>query len=155
MIEQQLQSQLLHPVAPPPVSWWPPAPGWWLLAGLLVLLLLLLPWLIHSLRGQRSRRRRQARQALAGIPAQLTDSQWLAAVNVRIKQLLRQQGNEAATRLYGTAWLDFLCTSYPSPQRSALQPLAEDLYRPGLQLSPEQRQQLLRELRRWMRHHNV
>ncbi len=155
MIEQQLQTQLLHPVAPPPVSWWPPAPGWWALTGFLLLLLLLLPWLRHSLRRHKSRRRRQARQVLAEIPDHLPDAQWLAAVNVRIKQLLRQRGDEAATRLYGDVWLDYLCSRHPNSQRNALQPLAEDLYRPDLTLSPEQRQMLLRELRRWMRHNNV
>ena len=155
MTEQELQAQLLHPLAPPAVPWWPPAPAWWALAALLLLLLLLLPWLAHYLRRHKSRRRRQARELLADIPAHLPDAQWLAAVNIRIKQLLRQQGDDAATRLYGTAWLDYLCASYPNAQRNALQPLADDLYRPDLTLDPAQRQILLRELRRWMRHNNV
>lgn len=155
MIEQELHAQLIPPTAPPPVSWWPPAPGWWALGGLLLLLLFLLPWLVHYFRRHKLRKRRKARQVLAEIPAQLPDSQWLAAVNVRIKQFLLQRGEEAATRLYGNAWLDYLCDHYPAPKRSALQPLADDLYRPAPDLSEEQRRSLLRELRRWMRHNDV
>lgn len=155
LMEHDLLSQLIHPTAPPPVAWWPPAIGWWVVASLLLLFLLLMPWLVHYLRRHKLRRRRNARQILADIPAHLPDSQWLAAVNVRLKRLIRQRGDEAATRLYGAKWVDYLCQRYPKAQREALEPLADDLYRPDVVMSLEQRRALLKELRRWMRYNDV
>jgi len=91
----------------------------------------------------------------SSIPPGLSDSHWLAEVNIRIKQLLKQRGEDAATRLYGEAWLDYLCSRYPNARRSVLQPLAADLYRPQVQLGDEARDALLHELRQWMRHDDV
>src|SRR5690554_7499347 len=75
----------------------------------------------------------------SSIPPGLSDSHWLAEVNTRIKQLLKQRGEDSATRLFGEAWLDYLCSRYPSARRSALRPLAADLYRPQVQLGEEKR----------------
>ncbi|PRB81347.1 DUF4381 family protein [Pseudomonas sp. MYb185] len=154
-MDADLQAQLIPPLEPAPILWWPPAPGWWLLGGSLLLLALLLPWLLRQARRHKRRRHRLSWQVLADIPTQLPDTQWLAAVNTRLKQLLKQRGDEAATRLYGEAWLDYLCSRNPQVQRSALQPLAADLYRPQVQLSAAQREALLRELRRWIRYDDV
>lgn len=154
MIEQ-LHQQLIQPVAPPPISWWPPAPGWWVLALSLLLLLLLLPWLRRQGRRRRRRRVQQHMSLFSSIPPDLSDSRWLAEVNTRIKQLLKQRGEDSATRLFGEAWLDYLCSRYPRARRSALQPLAADLYRPQVQLGEERREALLHELRQWMRHDDV
>jgi len=154
-MEQTLQAQLTHPAAPPPIPWWPPAPGWWLLAIALLLLALILPWAVRQVRRRQRRQRRPGWRVLADVPANLPDALWLAAINTRLKQLLKQRGEIAATRLFGEAWLDYLCQRYPQAQRQALQPLAADLYRPQVELSPAQRQALVSELRRWMRHHDV
>lgn len=152
---QVLHEQLIAPAAPPPIGWWPPAPGWWVLAATVVLLFLLLPWLQRQRRQHKKRRRQQGMQTLADIPAELADSQWLAEINIRLKQLLKQRGDEAATRLFGEAWLDYLCSRHPRIRRDALRPLAADLYRRQPALSDAQRQALLRELHRWMRHEHV
>ena len=152
---EALHEQLIAPSAPPPVDWWPPAPGWWVVAATLLLLLLLLPWLQRQRRQHRKRRRQQGMHTLDDIPAELTDSHWLAEINIRLKQRLKQRGDEAATRLFGEAWLDYLCSRHPDIRREALQPLAADLYRPQLELSGVQRQALLGELHRWMRHEHV
>lgn len=151
---EALQQQLTAPLMPPPISWWPPAPGWWALLVMLLLSLLLLPWLLR--RSRRNRRRGHGRRnILADIPSGLSDSQWLAQVNIRLKQVLKQRGEEHATRLFGEAWLDYLCSRSPGSQRQALQPLAADLYHPQTSLSDEQREALLRELHRWIRHEHV
>lgn len=150
-----LHEQLIAPATPPPINWWPPAPGWWLVAATVLLLLLLLPWLQRQTRQRQKRRLQQSMHALTGIPAELTDSLWLAEINTRLKQLLKQRGDVTATRLFGEAWLDYLCSRHPHIQRDALQPLAADLYRPQLQLSDAQRQALLWELHRWMQHEHV
>lgn len=155
MDASSLQAQLIPAQQPAPITWWPPAPGWWVLVISLLLLALLLPWLLRQARRHKRRRHRHSWQVLADIPAQLPDAQWLAAINIRLKQLLKQRGDEAATRLFGEAWLDYLCSRNPQARRDALQPLAADLYRPQLQLSAEQRQALLKELRRWIRHDDV
>ena len=152
---EALHEQLIAPSAPPPIDWWPPAPGWWVVAATLLLLLLLLPWLQRQSRQHKKRRRQQGMHTLDAIPAELTDSHWLAEINIRLKQRLKQRGDEAATRLFGEAWLDYLCSRHPDIRREALQPLAADLYRPQLELSDVQRQALLRELHRWMRHEHV
>ncbi|MEJ6656648.1 MAG: DUF4381 family protein [Pseudomonas sp.] len=154
-MEESLYAQLTHPASPPAVPWWPPAIGWWLLGGTLLLLALLLPWLLSYVRRRKRRLNRRSRQMLSDIPATLPDAQWLAAINISIKQRLKQRGDDAATRLFGEAWLDFLCSRSPDAQRLALQPLAADLYRPHVELSQAQRQALLAEVRRWMRHDDV
>lgn len=151
---EMLQQQLIGPAEPAPISWWPPAPGWWIVAISLLLLLLLLPWLQAQARRRRQRRVKRGMHALADIPAGLPDNQWLAEINIRLKQLLKQRGDEAATRLHGQAWLDYLCTRQPAA-RQALQPLAADLYRPHTHLSEAERRALLKALRHWMRHDHV
>lgn len=149
---EALQQQLAAPAAPLPISWWPPAPGWWVLAGALLLLMLLVPWLLQRRRRRNRRRRRLGRGSAFGRrPEGLSDSQWLAGINTHLKQILRQRGEEHATRLFGEAWLDYLC-SRPGSNRDALRPLAADLYKPQISLTPEQRDALLRELRLWVRH---
>jgi len=153
-LSSALQAALIHPVAPPPVPWWPPAPGWWLLFALILISLGLMPWLRSTLR-RRTQRGQQAQRVLEQIPYQLNDQQWLSAINLQLKRLCKSKGHEAATRLYGSAWLDYLCQHYPRPQRGPLEPLASDLYRPAPDLSSQQRQALLRELRRWLRHNHV
>lgn len=150
-----LHQQLIAPATPAPISWWPPAPGWWLLLATLILLGLLLPLLLRRTRRRKERRRRHRVRLLANLPAELSDSHWLAEINTRLKQSLKQRGDGSATLLYGEAWLDYLCSRYPDARRDALQPLAADLYRPELKLSDAQRQALLRELRRWMRRDDV
>lgn len=150
----ELATALIHPAAPPPVAWWPPAPGWWALMLLALLLGLSLPWLLYRLK-LRGQRRKAARQALQSISTELTDQQWLSEVNNLLKRLLKKRGELAATRLYGQAWLDYLCQHYPRPQRQALEPLAADLYRKSPQLPPQQRQALERELQRWLRHNHA
>ena len=147
-----LHQQLIAPAPPPPISVWPPAPGWWLvLAGLLVLGLLL-PLLLRQLHQRRKRRLHSGMPLFADLPAELSDSLWLAEVNTRLKQQLKQRGDSAATRLFGEAWLNYLCSRYPNARRDALQPLAADLYRPDAQLSTAQRQALLSELQLWLEH---
>ena len=153
-MNEALAGQLIHPSAPPAVSWWPLAPGWWLLAAIGLLLCALLPVLIRRVR-QRGDRRSQAQRELARIAPQLADRDWLAAHNALIKRLLRAHGRDEATRLYGEAWLDFLCQSCPSVRREALQPLAGELYRPTSHLTQTQRRELVFELQRWMRHQDV
>ncbi len=150
-----LHQQLILPSPPPPVSWWPPAPGWWILLGGLLVLGLLLPLLLRQLQLRRKRRLQSGMQLFAELPAELPDSLWLAEINTRLKQLLKQRGDDAATRLFGDAWIDYLCNRYPNARREALQPLAADLYRPDSQLSAAQRQALLKELHLWLGHDHV
>src|SRR5690554_144129 len=92
---EQLHQQLIPPAAPPPISWWPPAPGWWVLALSLLLLLLLLPWLRRQGRRRRRRRVQPHMSLFSSIPPGLSDSHWLAEVNTRIKQLLKQRGEDS------------------------------------------------------------
>lgn len=153
-LSEELYAQLVHPAAPPPIPWWPPAPGWWLILAILLLLALLTPWLIMRWR-RRSAVKLRAQQALRDIPATLTDQQWLAEVNTLLKRLLKQRGDAAATRLFGQQWLDYLCANYPRPQRRSLEPLAAELYRQTPELTQQQRRDLQRELRRWLRHNHV
>lgn len=153
-MSEVLLNSLIHPSAPAPIHWWPPAPGWWLVLGALCLLGLTAPLLMVRWR-RRSAIKLRAQQALRDIPASLTDQQWLTEVNTLLKRLLKQRGDLAATRLFGQAWLDYLCAHYPRPQRSSLEPLAADLYRQTVQLSALQRRNLQRELRRWLRHNHV
>lgn len=152
---EALQQQLIAPATPAPVSWWPPAPGWWIVLAGLLILLLLLPLLLRQARRHRKRRLRRSLRLFTDLPPELSDSHWLAEINTRLKQLLKQRGEETATRLFGEAWLDYLCSRHPQARREALQPLAADLYRPQLQLSKAQRQALLQELRLWVRHDDV
>lgn len=153
-MNETLAQQLVHPLPPPPVSWWPPAPGWWIVAALALLLTLCVPRLVRRLRS-RSERRQYARHALAEVSPELDDQAWLAGLNTLIKRTLKKRGLDAPTRLYGDAWLDYLCQSYPRAQRAILEPLAADLYRPTLHLTIAQRRALLTELRRWMRHNHA
>lgn len=152
---EALLQQLIAPSPPPPISWWPPAPGWWIVAICLLLLTSLLPWLLTRARQRKKHQLQQSMLLFADIPAGLSDSHWLAKINTLLKQRIKQRGDEAATRLFGDAWLDYLCRAHPHAQRDVLQPLAADLYRPQLKLTDAQRQALLKELRRWMRHNNV
>lgn len=152
---EALHQQLIAPSAPAPISWWPPAPGWWIVLAGLLILLLLLPLLLRQARRHRKRRLRRSLRLFTDLPPELSDSHWLAEINTRLKQLLKQRGEETATRLFGEAWLDYLCSRHPQARREALQPLAADLYRPQLQLSKAQRQALLQELRLWVRHDDV
>lgn len=153
-MNETLAQQLIHPTSPPAVSWWPLAPGWWVLIGAAVVLCIMLPLAARRLR-RRGDRRSHAQQELQRISGQLADRDWLTAHNSLIKRLLKAQGRDEATRLYGEAWLDYLCQSSPNVQRVALQPLAADLYRPTAHLTQSQRRALVRELQRWMRHQNV
>jgi hypothetical protein len=149
-----LQESLIHPAPPPAVAWWPPAPGWWALATALLILAMLVPWAVSKVR-RRNVRRAGVRQSLEVVPDDLEDRQWLTALNTQLKRILKRRGQHSALTLHGEQWLDYLCQSYPNARRSALQPLAADLYRPALYLSTAQRKELKKELRRWMRHHHV
>lgn len=153
-MNEALFQSLIHPSAPEPVSAWPPAPGWWLLLALALAFGLSLPWFALRWR-QLAARRRDTRQALKDIPSDLPDQQWLSEINSLLKRLLIRRGDVAPTRLFGEQWLQYLCDSYPRPQRSYLAPLAGDLYRQTPNLSREQRRALIRELRRWLRHNHV
>ncbi|PAU89023.1 hypothetical protein CK507_04960 [Pseudomonas sp. WN033] len=148
-----IYNALVHPQPPPPVGWWPPAPGWWVIAGLLLLVLASLPWMVIIWRRQRQRRQ-LIQHRLASLPQGLNDRDWLAAINTLLKRLLKQQGFDAATRLHGQAWLDYLC-QHPEVDRDALTPLGAGHYQRQPTLSSEQRQRLLRELARWMRRQHV
>lgn len=149
-----LQENLIHPSAPPAISWWPPAPGWWALAAAAMVLTLLVPWTLSQVRRHKLKRA-DVRQSLEVVPDALDDREWLAALNTQLKRILKRRGQEAALTLHGEQWLDYLCQSYPGARRGALQPLAADLYRPMLYLSSAQREELKKELRRWMRHHHA
>lgn len=153
-MSEALFQSLIHPAAPAPVPWWPPAPGWWVLLVLALTLALALPWLVLHWKRLGAQRRRTSR-ALGNIPAELPDQQWLSEINSLLKRLLIRRGEVAPTRLFGEQWLEYLCTGYPRPQRSHLEPLAADLYRQAPNLTREQRRALLRELRRWLRHKHV
>lgn len=150
----ELSGLLIHPSPPAPVPWWPPAPGWWVLLCLLIALLLVVPRVARSIRQRRQEQARLSR-ALLGLSDSLPDREWLVAANTTVKRLLKRQGNEEATRLFGDPWLDHLCATYPRPNRPALEPLAADLYRPDISLSDAQRQALKHELVRWLRHNHV
>ena len=149
-----LQESLLLPAPPPPIGWWPPAPGWLLLAALLVSLLVLVPLLL-ILNRKRQRRRLKAQRIIWEVPDSLTDQDWLAALNTHLKRHLKSRGNPAATRLYGQAWVDYLCQHYPRPRSELLAPLGSSLYQAQLTLSPQQRRALQRELLRWIRYNHV
>ncbi len=149
-----LQETLIHPAAPPAISWWPPAPGWWALGAAALVLAMLVPWMLSKVR-RRNIKRASVRQSLQVVPDDLEDREWLAALNTQLKRILKRHGQEAALTLHGEQWLDYLCQSYPDARRSALQPLAADLYRPALYLSTAQRRDLKKELQRWMRHHHA
>lgn len=149
-----LRDALIHPAPPPPVPWWPPAPGWWIVLGVSLLLLVALPRILRSVQRRRLERTRIT-QALHGLSDSVPDREWLAAANKTLKQLLKRQGKDHATRLFGDAWLDYLCATYPKPERKVLAPLAADLYRPDITLSSGQRRDLEHELKRWLRHNHV
>lgn len=149
-----LQDALIQPAAPPPIAWWPPAPGWIALAVLLLLLLIALPLLWLALR-RRQRRRLRAQRIIWEVPDNLPDQAWLAALNTQLKRQLKSRGELDATRLFGPAWVDYLCSGYPQPKPEILHPLGADLYQPGSDMSAAERLALQRELLRWVRHNHV
>ncbi|MEH6565356.1 MAG: DUF4381 family protein [Halopseudomonas sp.] len=149
-----LQDALIQPAPPPPIPWWPPASGWIALAVILVLLLIAIPLFWLALR-RRQRRRQRAQRIIWEVPDQLPDQAWLAALNTQLKRQLKSRGELHATRLFGSAWVDYLCQSYPHPQAKVLQPLGKGLYEPGEPLSSLERLALQRELLRWIRHNHV
>ncbi|RGP56917.1 DUF4381 domain-containing protein [Pseudomonas abyssi] len=149
-----LQGSLLMPGAPPPISWWPPAPGWLLLAALLVTLVVLVPLLL-LLNRKRQRHRLKAQRIIWEVSDNLPDQDWLAALNTQLKRHLKARGEVAATRLYGQAWIDYLCRHYPRPRSDLLAPLGHALYQAELELSPRQRRSLQRELLRWIRYNHA
>ncbi|MEL0167033.1 MAG: DUF4381 domain-containing protein [Pseudomonadaceae bacterium] len=149
-----LEGSLLLPALPPPIGWWPPAPGWIALAGTLLLLLLLLPVAVF-LNRRRQRRRLKAQRILWEIADDLSDQDWLAALNTQLKRHLKSRGEVAATRLYGDAWVEYLCKHYPRPRADLLAPLGGTLYQANVQLNVAERRTLQRELLRWIRHNHV
>ena len=146
-----LQQSLIPPLSPDPVPVWPLAAGWW---WSLILLLALLALMAVAL--VRLRRRRQRQQQVLAWLDQLDHSQadgpWLSAINYLLKRACKQQGYQAALLYHGEQWLDFLCARQPKARRELLRPLASNHYQPGMQLDLDQRQQLLQEVRRWLRH---
>ena len=149
-----LEGSLLLPALPPPISWWPPAPGWIALALLLLLLVILSPLAI-LLNRRRQRRRLKAQRILWEIADDLSDHDWLAALNTQLKRHLKSRGEVAATRLYGNAWVSYLCQHYPKPRADVLAPLGGTLYQADAHLSVADRHVLQRELLRWIRHNHV
>lgn len=149
-----LAQSLIHPAAPPAPGWWPPAPGWWLLLGLLLLLALLLPVALLAWRRLQQRRRR-AMRILGAINHDLTGAEWITAINTLLKRWLKTRGQNQALLLHGQAWVDYLCSTYPSPRRDLLAPLASGGYAPDCPLDGAQRQRLLFELQRWLRHNHA
>lgn len=149
-----LAQALIHPAPPPEPGWWPPAPGWWLVAGLLVVMLLLIPvgWARYQ---QLQQRRRRAVRILGAINHELPTHEWVAALNTLIKRWLKTHGDPQALQLHGQQWLDFLCSRYPKPRAEILAPLGQGAYDPSCQLDSAQRQRLLFELQRWLRHNHA
>lgn len=146
-----LQQALIPPVQPEPIAFWPLAPGWWLLLLLLTLMLALLVISIGRLR-QRQKLRRHVARWLDAVDPDLPDGPWLSALNDILKRACKQQGQHNAMLYFGQEWLDYLCARFPHAQRDLLQPLADGHYQPGMQLDLLQRQLLLQELHRWLRH---
>jgi len=149
-----LQDALLQPAPPPPITWWPPAPGWIALGVLLSILLIALPLLWVALR-RRQRSLQRAQRILWEVPDQLEDQAWLAALNTQLKRQLKSRGEHVPTRLFGSAWVDYLCEQYPNPRPDVLQPLGNGLYQPASNMGSIERMTLQRELLRWIRHNHV
>lgn len=100
-------SQLAPAHAPPAPGWWPLAPGWW---GLALLLVLIAAVLVYGLRRPAARLRRTALRELRRLESGPNDDVRLAG---ELEQLMRRYaiaayGREAAARLAGPAWLDFV-----------------------------------------------
>lgn len=89
---------------PPAPSWWPPAPGWWALAAVIVLVAAAATWWV-----MRRRRRRARILALFDDAVAAADSPvaQIAAVSELLRRAARSR-NQAADRLQGEAWLQFL-----------------------------------------------
>ena len=146
-----LQQALIPPVQPEPVSFWPLAPGWWLLMLVVAMMVALLIISVSLLR-QRKKHQHEIARWLDAVDPGLPDGLWLSALNNILKRACKQQGQHKAMLYYGNDWLDYLCARYPHAQRDLLQPLADGHYQPGMQLDLLQRQLLLQELQRWLRH---
>ncbi|SDU00189.1 DUF4381 family protein [Halopseudomonas salegens] len=146
-----LQQALIPPIQPEPIAFWPLAPGWWLLLLAVLTTLLLLSIGIGFIY-RRQQRQRQAARWLEDVDPDLPDGPWLTELNLVLKRACKQQGHHAAMLYHGNDWLDYLCARRPQAQRDLLQPLADGHYQPGMQLDLLQRQLLLQELRRWLRH---
>lgn len=100
-------TQLAPAHAPAPPGWWPPAPGWW---GLALLLGLIAAALVYGLQRPSVRVRRAALRELKRLEDGPNDDVRLAG---ELEQLMRRYavaayGREAAARLAGPAWLDFV-----------------------------------------------
>ena len=146
-----LQQALIPPVQPEPVALWPLAAGWWLLLLATIVLIALLIIGIGLVR-QRQKHHRQVARWLDAIDPELPDGPWLSALNDLLKRACKLQGHDHAMLYYGNDWLDYLCARDPQAQRDLLHPLAFGHYQPGMQLDLLQRQLLLQELHRWLRH---
>tara|TARA_R110000751_G_scaffold85574_2_gene170721 strand:+ start:1931 stop:2392 length:462 start_codon:yes stop_codon:yes gene_type:complete len=153
-VSSPLLDALIQPAPPPPIAWWPPAPGWIALAVLLMVLLIALPLLWLSLR-RRHRRRLRAQRIIWEVPDHLPDQAWLAALNTQLKRQLKSRGEHDAIRLFGPAWVSYLCQGYPQSRPDILHPLGGGLYQPGSDMSSIERLALQRELLRWVRHNHV
>lgn len=100
-------TQLAPAHAPPSPGWWPPAPGWW---GLALGLGLIVAALVYRHRRPTGRLRRAALRELKALERGPNDDVRLAG---ELERLMRRYavaayGRDAAARLAGAAWLDFV-----------------------------------------------
>jgi len=151
---------LLDPPLPDPVSWWPQTPAWYLLVGLL-LLALLYGGLRRLSALRRNRYRSHALQKLAATHKQLQEPGDHRSALQQLASLLKQTAVTAmpgsqVESLSGEAWLLFLARTvdgdavgrglieWPFWGAAQLQ-----------QLSPQQLDELVGQVRHWIEFHRV
>lgn len=146
-------SRLHDIVAAPPVPWWPPAPGWYVVAALVAVAMAAATWRWLVLR-RRNAYRRRALELLDGLEPRADMMPELAAL-VR-RTALSAYPREKVAPLAGEGWLAFLDRTGGKAAftRGREHRLAELIYGTGTS-SPEERQELIAAVRRWIMAHRV
>lgn len=125
---------------PPEPALWPPAPGWWALLALVGLTALLGLWWLR----RRDRIKRAALSELAALEARWRHDGDASALAMGLSTLLRRVAlvqDRTVAGLTGPAWLAWL----------GLQHRPELLTLPYGGPGAERAEELLHEVRRWMR----
>ena len=155
--------RLFDIVVPTPVPWWPPAPGWFVVAGVSLALIVWGTW--RAWRCWRaSAYRRAALAEWRQLKAQAADPGRREAALRCVPELVKRTAlaafpREAVASLSGEAWLQFLdrsgrTTVFTQGSGRALSELAYDP-KFTARLDAAAVEDLLRTVRRWIRHHST
>jgi len=141
---------------PQAIPMWPPA--WWTWLILAAILLFIIGLLIFCYRRhQKNSYRREALSAITKASSELSDKACILLCHEMIRRCLISEGQHETAALPSAALMEKIDSSMPEKHHFSKlgSNFIDGLYRNHIELTPEQRTQMLKVTRDWIRKHHA